>query len=262
MSSSRLESLADNRSSMASCCVSPRCIILFTLFSTTLLPDKLASGDILMFNRLSCVPIALLFYRCHQTEGVYLNNSCPHDMTLSCSSLEYTEHTIVGEWNLVCDRNWLSKVTMSALMLGQHKSKWRSSNTYNVLFCRVSDWFNISGPACRYHWTQTKLYFHSYWPAHLQSLIRHHLQLHHLHSVQVLGGHLPGRQHPDSHHPVDRDSGTLLQGHLSAVSDGIICHWHLHFINPCLISTQLLAGANNCCQPDWSATTLSSLAVG
>ena len=131
MSSWRLESLADSRSSMASCCVSPRCIILSTPSSITLWPDKLASGDIdqqvELFTHLLCC------CRCHQSEGVYLNNSCPHEETLSCSRLEYSEHTIVGEWNLVCDRNWLSKVTMSALMLGEHKSKWWSLKQCSLL---------------------------------------------------------------------------------------------------------------------------------
>ena len=36
----------------------------------------------------------------------------------SCTNLTFTENTIVSEWGLVCDNNWLSKATMSALMFG------------------------------------------------------------------------------------------------------------------------------------------------
>ena len=37
----------------------------------------------------------------------------------SCSHLSYTEDTIIREWGLVCDENWYSKATMSALMMGE-----------------------------------------------------------------------------------------------------------------------------------------------
>jgi len=52
------------------------------------------------------------------TSSASLNSSCPANSAASCSSLGHSEDTIVSEWGLVCDLNWYSKATMSALMLG------------------------------------------------------------------------------------------------------------------------------------------------
>jgi len=51
-------------------------------------------------------------------EGETLTNSCFENKVTSCTNLTFTENTMVAEWGLVCDRNWLSKATMSALMMG------------------------------------------------------------------------------------------------------------------------------------------------
>jgi len=52
------------------------------------------------------------------TGNVTLTNHCPGNMVSECSSITFQDTTIVSEWNLVCDRNWMDKVTMSALMFG------------------------------------------------------------------------------------------------------------------------------------------------
>ena len=50
--------------------------------------------------------------------GVSLNNSCVESRAASCDTIQYSEDTIISEWDLVCDQNWWSKSTMSALMFG------------------------------------------------------------------------------------------------------------------------------------------------
>ena len=50
--------------------------------------------------------------------GQTLTNKCFENKVSSCTNLTFEENTIASEWNLVCDKNWLSKATMSALMLG------------------------------------------------------------------------------------------------------------------------------------------------
>ena len=57
-------------------------------------------------------------FRCYTNDAEFINDTCPNSESSSCTRLEYSDHTIVQEWHLVCDRNWLSKMTMSALMLG------------------------------------------------------------------------------------------------------------------------------------------------
>jgi len=47
-----------------------------------------------------------------------LTDQCFENQVSSCTNLTFTENTIVSEWGLVCDNNWLSKATMSALMFG------------------------------------------------------------------------------------------------------------------------------------------------
>jgi len=47
-----------------------------------------------------------------------LTNQCFQSVVSGCSNLTFSEPTILAEWSLVCERNWLSKVTMSSLMLG------------------------------------------------------------------------------------------------------------------------------------------------
>ena len=42
------------------------------------------------------------------------NNTCP----VSCNNITYSEDTIIAEWDLICEDNWFSKLTMSSLMLG------------------------------------------------------------------------------------------------------------------------------------------------
>ena len=56
------------------------------------------------------------FY-CSQGEET-LTDQCFDNQVSKCENLTFTEETIVSEWSLVCDNNWLSKSTMSALMLG------------------------------------------------------------------------------------------------------------------------------------------------
>jgi len=50
--------------------------------------------------------------------GEELMNECFDDSFSTCDNITYTEDTIVSEWNLVCDRNWMAKATMSTLMMG------------------------------------------------------------------------------------------------------------------------------------------------
>ena len=58
-------------------------------------------------------------FRCQVGQaGVSVNSSCVETRASSCASIEYTEDTIISEWGLVCDQNWWSKATMSALMFG------------------------------------------------------------------------------------------------------------------------------------------------
>ena len=52
-------------------------------------------------------------------EGKTLTNQCFDNKVSSCTNLTFTETTMVSEWGLVCDNNWLSKATMSALMTGK-----------------------------------------------------------------------------------------------------------------------------------------------
>ena len=47
-------------------------------------------------------------------EDSWTNNTCP----VTCSNVTYSEDTIIAEWDLVCEDNWFSKLTMSSLMLG------------------------------------------------------------------------------------------------------------------------------------------------
>eukprot|EP00092_Neocalanus_flemingeri_P011334 GFUD01012213.1.p1 GENE.GFUD01012213.1~~GFUD01012213.1.p1 ORF type:complete len:487 (-),score=98.48 GFUD01012213.1:68-1528(-) len=51
-------------------------------------------------------------------EGETLTNKCFENKVSTCTNLTFEENTITSEWSLVCDNNWLSKATMSALMLG------------------------------------------------------------------------------------------------------------------------------------------------
>lgn len=50
--------------------------------------------------------------------GVTLQNDCFDNSVRRCSNLTFTASTVVSEWSLVCDRNWMAKATMSALMFG------------------------------------------------------------------------------------------------------------------------------------------------
>ena len=56
-------------------------------------------------------------FHCSRGEET-LTDQCFDDKVSTCENLTFTENTIVSEWALVCDNNWLSKATMSALMLG------------------------------------------------------------------------------------------------------------------------------------------------
>jgi len=51
-------------------------------------------------------------------EGQTLTNKCFDNKVSSCTNITFIESTMVSEWALVCDNNWLSKATMSALMTG------------------------------------------------------------------------------------------------------------------------------------------------
>ncbi|XP_023347370.1 organic cation transporter-like protein [Eurytemora carolleeae] len=56
-------------------------------------------------------------FQCYRGEEV-LENHCFENKVSVCTNLTYSERTIVAEWDLVCDRNWMGKATMSTLMLG------------------------------------------------------------------------------------------------------------------------------------------------
>ena len=58
-------------------------------------------------------------FSCTTFNNFTLINSCQEDTASLCASLQYKEDTIISEWNLVCDQNWYSKMTMSSLMLGK-----------------------------------------------------------------------------------------------------------------------------------------------
>ena len=59
-------------------------------------------------------------FTCLTSTNHSLATTCPEDRVSQCASLHYEADTIIAEWDLVCDQNWLSKMTMSSLMLGQH----------------------------------------------------------------------------------------------------------------------------------------------
>jgi len=53
-----------------------------------------------------------------QSGNQTLADMCPGNLVSGCSVITFQEKTIVSEWSLVCDKNWLGKATMSVLMLG------------------------------------------------------------------------------------------------------------------------------------------------
>ena len=56
---------------------------------------------------------------CTDPTGRSLANQCVDNKVASCANLTFdAPSTIVSEWRLVCDRNWMAKATMSSLMLG------------------------------------------------------------------------------------------------------------------------------------------------
>jgi len=57
-------------------------------------------------------------FRCHVLHNETLSNQCPNNMVSGCVDISFQEKTIVSEWSLVCDKNWVGKATMSALMVG------------------------------------------------------------------------------------------------------------------------------------------------
>lgn len=56
-------------------------------------------------------------FHCYRGEEV-LENQCFESKVTACTNLTYAERTIVAEWDLVCDRNWMAKASMSMIMLG------------------------------------------------------------------------------------------------------------------------------------------------
>ena len=58
-------------------------------------------------------------FTCITATNQSLASSCLEDRVSQCASLHYEQDTIIAEWDLVCDQNWYSKITMSSLMLGQ-----------------------------------------------------------------------------------------------------------------------------------------------
>jgi len=56
-------------------------------------------------------------FTCHRGSSS-LYNQCFENKVDQCDNITYAENTIVSEWDLVCERNWLGKATMSALMFG------------------------------------------------------------------------------------------------------------------------------------------------
>ena len=57
-------------------------------------------------------------FTCLTATNQSLASTCLEDRVSQCTSLQYEEDTIIAEWDLVCDQNWYSKITMSSLMLG------------------------------------------------------------------------------------------------------------------------------------------------
>ena len=57
-------------------------------------------------------------FTCLTSNNQSLASTCLEDRVSQCASLHYEEDTIIAEWDLVCDQNWYSKITMSSLMLG------------------------------------------------------------------------------------------------------------------------------------------------
>jgi len=58
---------------------------------------------------------------CTNRDGSSLKDKCFDNKVSSCSNLTFdptAPSTIVSEWNLICDRNWMAKATMSTLMIG------------------------------------------------------------------------------------------------------------------------------------------------
>ena len=64
-------------------------------------------------------------FTCITANNQSLASTCPEDRVSQCASLHYEQDTIIAEWDLVCDQNWLSKITMSSLMLGQHSASFQ-----------------------------------------------------------------------------------------------------------------------------------------
>ena len=56
-------------------------------------------------------------FKCYTVNDT-LTDQCFENKVSSCTNLTFSESTIVADWSLVCDRNWLGKATMSALMFG------------------------------------------------------------------------------------------------------------------------------------------------
>jgi len=60
-------------------------------------------------------------FTCTNKQGNKVSNQCFDNKVSSCENLTFdplAPSTIVSEWTLVCDRNWMSKATMSTLMIG------------------------------------------------------------------------------------------------------------------------------------------------
>ena len=84
-------------------------------------------------------------FTCLTNNNQSLASSCLEDRASQCSSLEYEQDTIIAEWDLVCDQNWYSKITMSSLMLGQ---RHLTSAGKKLEIFQVSCW----GPSCWAGW--------------------------------------------------------------------------------------------------------------
>ena len=77
-------------------------------------------------------------FTCLTATNQSLASTCPEDRVSQCASLHYEQDTIIAEWDLVCDQNWLSKMTMSCLMLG--RSALSNSTRRNMKIFQDACW--------------------------------------------------------------------------------------------------------------------------
>lgn len=80
-----------------------------------------------------------------KSKNISHNNECPGNSVSNCDKIIFTESTINSEWNLVCDRNWLSKSTMSSLMFGFLLGALALGNLSDRIGRKCNMIFNLGG---------------------------------------------------------------------------------------------------------------------